>query len=224
MSAVTALLPFWTLSKSALAEPLRIGISKDIKCALIYVAEGGGLFRRQGLDVSIREYEAGIMAVNDLLGDKVDIATASDFVFVLQSFRNTDLRMPASICMTSDQGLVVRKDRGIMKPEDLRGKRVAVIRGGQTEFSLHNFLTFNRLPTGSVRVLYHTPSEMVKAMADGTIDAALCWPPYTTEMMRQTGREFAWWPAQSGQGYYFTLFAKVRFLKNDPKTVQASYS
>jgi NitT/TauT family transport system substrate-binding protein len=220
LGVATVILLLGLSAGNVLGEQVRVGISKDIKCALVYVADRQGFFKKQGLDVSIREYEVGIRAVGDLLEGKVDVATASEFAFVLQSFRNADLRMPASICMARDQGLVVRKDRGIAKPFDLKGKRVAVVRGGQTEFSLHNFIAFNHLPTGSIRIAYHTPSEMVKAMADGTIDAALCWPPYTAEMMKQGDGKVSWWPAQSGLDYYFTLFAREGFLRKESKTVE----
>ncbi len=106
------------------------------------------------------------------------------------------------------------------RPQDLKGKRVAVTRGSSTEFFLYNYLIFNRIPAGSVQIVYQTPSEMVKAMADGTIDAALCWPPHTTEMGKQLGANGAHWPAQSGQDYYFVLFAKEGFLKKQPKTIE----
>ncbi len=46
----------------------------------------------------MKEYEAGVLAVNDLIADKVDVATAADFAFVLQSFKHPDVRMPATIC------------------------------------------------------------------------------------------------------------------------------
>ena len=207
-------------TKEAFTEPLRVGVSRDIKNALIYVADSEGLFKRHSVDVVSREYETGILAVNDLVAGTIDIATASDFAFVLQSFKQPDLRMPATICMASDQELVVRKDRNIARPQDLKGRRVAVIRAGQTEFFLYSYLVFNGIPTGSVQVVYHTPSEMVKAMVGGTIDAALCWAPYSTEIMKQLGSKIARWPAQSGQDYYFALFAKEEFLKREPKTVE----
>ncbi len=184
------------------------------------MAESQGFFKKQGIDVVIKEYEAGTLAANDLIADKIDIATAGDFVFVLQSFKHPDLRMLATISISSDYELVVRKDRGIAQPQDLKGKRVAVTRGSGPEFFLYNYLIFNRIPAGSVQVVYHTPSEMVRAMADGTIDAALCWPPHTTEMRKQLGANGALWPAQSGQDYYFVLFAKEGFLRKQPKTVE----
>ena len=209
-----------TPSVGHVAEPLRIGVFPNIHCALIYLADSQGFFKKHGVDAAIKVYESGPEAVNDLIGDKIDITAPAEFVFVLQSFKHRDLRVPATICVASDHDLIVRKDRGIARPQDLKGKGVAVTRGSSGEFYLYNYLIFNRMPAESVRVVYQTPYEMVKAMADGTIDAALSWPPFTTQMVQQLGAKVARWPAQSGQEYYMVLLAKEEFLKKQPRTME----
>jgi len=206
--------------KEVSAEPLRVGFPRDISAAPIILADTQGFFRQRGVDVTLKEYEAGITAVNDLLSDKLDLATASEFAFVLQSFKYSDLRMPATICSLSVIELVVRKDRAIAKPGDLKGKRVAVPRGTASEFFLFNYLVFNNIPAETVEVVYRAPSEIVKALVDGAVDAAICWPPYTTEMKKQLGARSISWPAQSGQDYYFAFFAKEKFLKMQPKMME----
>jgi NitT/TauT family transport system substrate-binding protein len=207
-------------AKEALAEPLRLGVVPTLDCALVYLADTQGFFKKQGLDPVIKVYEAGPLAVNDLVAGNVDIATAAEIVFVLQSFRHPDIRMPAAIGAGSTVEFIVRKDRGIARPQDLKGKRIAVVRGSSGEFFLYNYLLFNRVPTGSIQVVYMTPSEMVNAVADGKIDAALSWPPFTTRMEKQLGAKGARWPAQSGQDYYFVLLGKRDFLKKQPKTIE----
>ena len=206
--------------EGAHAEPLRVGVSRSAHSSLIYVAEAQGFFKKQGLDVIIKEYELSLESVNDLVADKVDIATAGEFAFVMRSFQRRDLRIPAVISKASDMDLIVRKDRGIARPQDLKGKRVAVARGGQAEFFLYNYLIFNRIPAEGVQIVYHTPSEMVKAMADGTVDAALCWPPYTTEMEKQLGATGCPLARSKRTGLLFALFAKEGFLKKQPKMME----
>jgi ABC-type nitrate/sulfonate/bicarbonate transport system substrate-binding protein len=206
--------------KAMCAESLRLGFPRDISAAPIYVAESQGFFRKWGVTVVMNEYEAGAVAVNDLVANKLDLATASEFVFVLQSSRHTDLRMPATVCTLSVLELVVRKDSGIARPQDLKGKRVAVVRGTASEFFLFNYFAFNRIPRESVEVVYHPPSEIVKAVVNGMVDAAISWPPYTAEMAKQLGVKAANWPAQSGQDYYYALIAKETFLKRQPKMME----
>jgi NitT/TauT family transport system substrate-binding protein len=220
VAVVAALFYLIPSVKGVSAEPVRVGFPRDISAAPIYLADSQGFFKKRGVDVVMKEYEAGVTSVNDLIADKLDLATASEFVFVLQSFRHQDLRMPATLCMLSVIELVVRKDRGIARPQDLKGKRVAVPRGTASEFFLFNYLVFNHIPAGTVEIIYRAPSEIVKAMVGGTADAAICWPPYTAEMGRQLGAKVARWPAQSGQDYYFALFAKEGFLRKQPKPIE----
>ncbi len=215
-----ALLWLGAFTREGLAEIIRLGVVPTPHCAVIYLAEIQGFFKKHGVDVVIRDYEAGALAVNDLIADKMDMVTGAEFVFVLQSFKNPDLRMPATFCISSDQALVVRKDRGIQRPEDLKGKRVAVTRGSSGEFFLYNYFIHNRIPAKGVQVVYYGPSEMVKAMVGGIVDAALCWPRFAGQMEGQLGAKVARWPAQSGQDYYFALFAKEHFLKKQPKMME----
>jgi ABC-type nitrate/sulfonate/bicarbonate transport system substrate-binding protein len=202
------------------AEPLRLGVYRGAESALAYLADSEGFFKKQGIDVVMKEYETGVLAVNDLIADREDVATATQFAFVLQAFKYPDLRVPATISASTEAEFVVRKDRAVTRPQDLKGKQVAVVRGTSSEFFLYTYLIFNSVPAGTVRVVYHTPSEMVKAMADGTLDAALCWPPYTSRMEKQLGANGAVWPAQSGQEMYVALFAKEKYLRTQPKTMR----
>jgi NitT/TauT family transport system substrate-binding protein len=217
---VAVMLSVIPLAEAARIESLRLGFPRDISAAPIYLAESQGFFKKWGVDVIMNEYEAGVTAVNDLVADKLDLATGSEFVFVLQSSKHTDLRMPATVCTLSVLELVVRKDRGIARPQDLKGKRVAVARGTASEFFLSNYFVFNRIPKETVEIVYHPPSEIVRAIVGGAADAAISWPPYTTEMGKQLGAKSANWPAQSGQDYYYALIAKDSFLRRQPKTME----
>jgi len=214
------LLSIASLPTRAGAEPIRLGAPPQLTSGLVYMADNQGFFKKQGIDVVIKEYEAGVQAVTDLIAGKIDIAVSAEFVFVLQSFKHPDLRLLATISMSSNHDLVVRKDRSIAQPQDLRGKRIAVTKGSSGEFFLYNYLIFNRIPTASIPVVYYSPLEIVKAMADGTIDAALSWQPYTSQMMKQMGAKTVSWPAQSGQDNYLVVCASSQFVKKNTKSVE----
>ena len=87
--AVACLLAlFVPFPRQLCAEPIRVGVAMDIKTALIRIADGQGFFKKQGLDVVLKEYESGALAVPDLVADKLDWATAAEFVFVVQNARH----------------------------------------------------------------------------------------------------------------------------------------
>jgi NitT/TauT family transport system substrate-binding protein len=206
--------------KDVFAEPLRVGVTSNVHSSLIYLAESQKLFKKEGIDIIIKKYELGPSAIEDLTANRLDIAAAAEFVFVLKMFKYPDIRMLATICTVSNHDIVVRKDHGIAQPGDLEGKRVAIPRGTSAEFFLYNYLIFNRIPAESVQVAYQTPSQMVKAIAEGTIDAALTWAPHPTQMMNVLGSKGERWPAQSGQNSFVALYAMSPFLKKQPKLME----
>ena len=214
------LLSAFSFTGHAIAEPLRLGVLHAGHSALIYIADSQGFFKKRSVDLVMKEYEAGVTAVNDLIAGNLDAAIATGYVLVRQSFTHPDLRIAASICIASDMEIVVRRDRGIARPQDLKGKRVAVTRGAISEFFLYTYLLFNNIPAASVRVVYLAPSEMVKEMAAGTIDVALLWPPYTDEIGKGLVAKALRWPAQSDQDYYFSVMAKEGFLKTQPALIE----
>ena len=55
------------------AEKLRIAIYPDTVSALIYIAQEQGFFKRHGLDVSLENYQTGVLAVNGLIAGKADV-------------------------------------------------------------------------------------------------------------------------------------------------------
>jgi NitT/TauT family transport system substrate-binding protein len=204
----------------ALAEQLRVGVTPSIHSALIHLADAQGFFRKQGVDVAIKAYQSGHLAISDLAADKIDIAAASEIAFVLQSFKYRDLRIVTTIWSGADNELIVRKDRGITGPQDMKGRRIAVTRGSSAEFFFYNYLIFNSIPAGSVQLVDTIPSQMVKTIVDGTVDAAISWPPYTNDMAKQLGTNYLRWPAQSGQNYYFTVFGKEGFVRKQSKMME----
>ena len=207
-------------AKQVSAEPVRVGVFPNLHCALIYLADSQGFFKKHGLEVVVKAQESGLVALSDLIADKVDIAPTAEFAFVLQAFKHPEMRIFATIFYGSNHDLIVRNDRGIARPQDLQGKNVAVTRDSSGEFFFYNYLIFNRIPPKNIRLVYHTPSEMVKAVANGTIDAALSWPPFTTQMAKQLGAKATRWPAQNGQDWYLVVLAKEGFLKKEPKKIE----
>ena len=186
------------------AEQLRIGVFPDTISALTYIAQEQGFFKRHGLDVSLEKFQTGAFAVNGLISDKVDVATASGFVLALRGFRSPDLQAVAAISSTDIVELVARRDRGITKPKDLRGKLIGVTKTTIAEFFLSTFLSFNGILPGEVRTVDLKPSDFVKALTEGKIDAAVCFPPWDT-VKRNLAQNGVSWPIQGGQDYYLLL-------------------
>lgn len=183
---------------------------------LAYIAEEQGYFAENALDVTIKDYEAGKLAADALLSGEADISTSADFVLVSNSFDNDDLRVLGTVSTTDTIELVARKDHGIEKISDLKGKKIAVTRKSVGEFFLGTFLTFNGLSIQDIEIVDLKPSAMVQAISNGEIDAGLTWNLYTYDMKSRIGASAISWPAQSGQEFYFLLIAKERWIEDNP--------
>ncbi len=123
----------------ARVEKLRMGVYTGSISTLVYIAQQQGFFKRHGIDLTVENYQTGVQAMEDLLAGKIDAATASEFVLVLQGFKRQDLRTIGTISASDNCEVVARRDRGIRKPDDLRGKRVGVSKGTGAEFFLNVF-------------------------------------------------------------------------------------
>lgn len=201
-------------------EEITLGAYAGDTASLVWIAEDQGYFPANGLDVTIKEYEAGKLAADALLADEVDIATAAEFVLVSNSFDHDDLRVLGTVATATVVELVARIDRGIQHPSDLKDKSVGVTRKSAGEFFLGRFLLFNGVSLQDVEIVDLNPSEIVEAISNGEIDAALTWDPNIYEIKNRLGENGVSWPGQSGQDFYFILIGKEGWIKTHSSAVE----
>jgi NitT/TauT family transport system substrate-binding protein len=202
-------------------ESLRIGFLHDPLAALLYVAQEQGLFQRHALEVSFRGYEGGAYAINDLRRGEIEVAVATEFAFLMQSFKGNDLRALGTLATANNSEVIARTDRGIRRPEDLRGRRLGVSKGMNTEFLLGAFLAFNGLRPRDVQLVDLRPSGLVRALAQGEVDAVCLYPPFSYSAKDALGGEVLSWSAQGGQEYFFLLTTTEKLLGARPNALKA---
>ncbi len=205
---------------SGSAEKIRLAVSTPDASALIYIADNRGFFRDHGLDVSIKNYEAGILAMNDIVADEIDIATVGEFVLVSQIFRGTDLMALGTTVISNSCELIARRDRGIEKLSDLKGKKIGSLHGSTLDFFLGSFLTFQGIQMNDVQIINLKPTEIVDAILKGTIDGAASFIPYGDTIRKGLGANAVTWPIQGQQDYYMLLVAKGSFIKAHPSAIE----
>ena len=188
--------------------------------ALVYIAADRGFFAANGLDVTIRDFEAGKLAADALLAGEVDISTSAEFVFVSNSFVHRDLRVMGTIATARSNELVVRRDRGIFTASDLRGRRIGVTRKSTGEFFLGRCLLFSGLSIRDVEIIDLNPSEIVNAMIAGEIDAAATWDPNAYQIRKELKLKTHSLSARSGQAFYFILLTRDSWLKSHPAAAE----
>lgn len=185
-----------------------------------FVAQEKGFFKENGLEVTVNEYDFGLKAADALIGGKADIATAADFVLVSYSFEHPDLRTIGSIARSLTDEIIARRDRGIEKPLDLKGRKIGVSPNTKAEYFLARFLMFNGIDYKAIKAVHLPPSQIVEAISKGEIDAVSVWEPFVNEIKKRLGSNAISWPAQSDQAFYYLLLSRDGWIKKHSAAVE----
>ena len=197
-------------------ETVRIGAVTQGIGGLVFIADELGYFKRRGINAEIKKYDAGAFAVDALLGDEVDVAAAAEFVLVQKGFDHRDLRTFGQIADAKTMGIVARKDHGIEKPPDLKGKKIGLTRGSVSDFFLGRFLERESIPLSGVRMVDLAPTPAEEALSHGSVDALMLWEPNVGRMVERLGENAVSLPIQGRDDFYVLLVTKEGFLRKSP--------
>ncbi len=201
-------------------EKITFGVVNIEASSLFYIAETLGMFKKNGLEVNLQEYPAGLLATEDLLKNKVDVVTAAEFVVVTKHFLRKDLKILASIVRADTHEVIGRIDHGITEPANLKGKRIALTRNSSADFFMATFLSHQGVPAKAVTFVDLPPLAIQEAITSGTVDAAMAWEPTVWKIKELLGSNAVSWPGQSGQGFYLLLLTRDDFVKKRPRAVE----
>jgi len=218
-TAWTVLLTSCTRKAGSL-ETVRIGAVTQGIGGLLFIADELGYVKRRGINAEIKKYDAGAFAVDALLGDEVDVAAAAEFVLVQKGFNHRGLRTFGQIADAATMGIVARKDHGIEKPPDLKGKKIGLTRGSVSDFFLGRFLERERVPLSGVRMVDLAPAPAEEALSHGSVDALMLWEPNVGRMVERLGENAVSWPIQGRDDFYVLLITKEGFLRRSPAAAE----
>ncbi len=165
-------------------DTIRLGNLKFVQYgAVSYMAVIGHAY---GLKVEEKIYEKGIDAMAAIKAGEIDLAAGATDAAIAAHANGTPLYIVAGVGRGGSM-LLGRKDRGLAKSADLKGKRVAVLQGSAQELMLyaelvqHN-LTWSVNPGQDVIIVQTKASaEANKLLEAGTVDAACESDPYASQ-------------------------------------------
>jgi len=182
-------------------EKLTVAYSPFESTALLWVAQDQQFFRRNGLDVTLRKYDTGAGSLDGVVNGEADISVGvTEFPVVRRAFDKSEVRIIGIVAKVEQQYLIGRKDRGIEKVSDLKGKIIGTTFGTIAEFYLGRFLELNGMKMRDITAVdLKTPAEWENAVADGVVDAIVTAQPYADLASTRLGSNAIVWPAQGGQ-------------------------
>jgi NitT/TauT family transport system substrate-binding protein len=164
--------------------PIRIGIGSDPVYSSFFLAAHEKMFDVEKLNVTLQIYADGGEALNGLVAQQVDLATAVEPTHLIR-FGRAEMR-PLAVVYQSGRYIKMVIGRNVESPS--RIKTFGIVPGTVSEYS--TLLALNKLgiDPGSVRVVRTGPPELPALLARVDIDAFFAWEPWPTKGVEQGGR------------------------------------
>jgi sulfonate transport system substrate-binding protein len=196
-SIVTLLLAVFlaaaTLTRGAAADApkeLRIGYQKSVG-ALLIAKNRGALEKRlarDGTTVTWVEFQSGPPLIEALHAGAIDFGYTGDTPPIYAQAAGVDFVYVASIPQPgSSAAVLVRDGAGIAKLSDLRGKKIALVKGSSAHNVLVRVLEKAGVGWTEISPVYLQPADAGAALQAGNVDAWSIWDPFYALAQRYPG-------------------------------------
>ncbi|HMB37095.1 MAG TPA: ABC transporter substrate-binding protein [Methylomirabilota bacterium] len=141
-----------------------------------------GTYKKEGLDLQLREFTTGVELFQALVGGSLDVLTTGG---VLSNF---PARGQGKVFLINDLEWAVGQiwvypDQGITSIKDLKGKKIATTRGTTAHDLLHQALkSVNLDSTKDVEIVNQRMSEAVTSFIAGAVPAVALWVPFNVSV------------------------------------------
>jgi NitT/TauT family transport system substrate-binding protein len=233
--AAGALLALGLGDATAVAQPetrnLKIGTARDPQLATeIAVAKYKGYFEQEGLNVEIGYFVSGAEMMSAVAAKQLMLASFGESPAINLRAGGHPVKIVARMAdISGTQQIVAQK--GIAKPQDLRGKKVGLQVGSTSEALLGEFLKAHGMKLAEVELVNMSPPDQVAAFARGDVQAICVWQPFVLRAKQRGGQALAaanrsFIAGEEGPKKYYgahaVLVGREEFLKDNPRTVEAA--
>ena len=197
------------------------------------IAERKGMFKQQGLDVTINDFGGGAKSLQALIGGSVDAVTGAYEHTIRMQQKGQDIQAVIELGRFPGIVLMVKKglENKVKTAADLKGMKIGVTAPGSSTNFFANFLIAKAggRPDDSAFIGVGGGASAVAAMENGQIDALSHLDPVISKLQRdKTVFILADSRTEAGTKAIFggsnpaaVLYLKHDFIEKNPKTVQA---
>ena len=170
------------------AAKLRVVYTAASDVLPLFVAKEEGLFEKEGLDVTLTRTTLTPHIVPTLISGEAEIGTSTAPHLLQGSESGLDLTVVSGgsriVASNPSVSLLARRDAGIAKPKDLRGKRIGVPGiMGVVDIILREWLSRNNVPVQAVKMVEVSIPLMSDTLKAGTVDALTAVEPVRTRIL-----------------------------------------
>jgi NitT/TauT family transport system substrate-binding protein len=178
-AAALASVPFGAKAQAPTKMTIATGV--DPAFSQFYVAKEGGIFEKNGLDVTINTGPSGSAMVPFLVNNQVQAAYGSDLAGVINHQVDNNIVAVADGTYLAKWESVI--GRNIDSLEGLKGKKVGVAMGTGAEIFWRRLLAQRKLDPADFKLVNVEAPEMLAALERGDIDGFAVWEPWPTRTL-----------------------------------------
>jgi ABC-type nitrate/sulfonate/bicarbonate transport system substrate-binding protein len=214
-------LPSVQRKPAAPSEKVTIAYATLTYAGLAQVAQMRGYYQQEGLYVIPHLHPYGKPALEEVLEGKADFATVAETPFMLAVMNGHKVAIVATILSAvRDTAIIARKDKGILAPADLKGRKIAVTMGTTAEFFLDAFLAVHLIPRKDVQVINVKPEELDDVVASGDVDAVVAFRPFLSEVQKKLGEKGTTFFDENIYTVMFNVVATQKLVEQHPEKVK----
>lgn len=168
-------------AKAQTLTKMTIATGVDPAFSQFYVAKEGGLFEKQGLDVTINTGPSGSAMVPFLVNNQVQAAYGSDLAGVVNH------QVDNNVVAVADGTYLVKwlsvVGKNVADLDGLKGKKVGIAPGTGSEIFWRRVLEKKNLKQTDFTMVNVEAPEMLAATERGDIDGFAVWEPWPTRTL-----------------------------------------
>ncbi|MFJ1763072.1 ABC transporter substrate-binding protein [Amycolatopsis sp. NPDC088138] len=205
---------------------IRVAIFTAVDLATLWLAQQGGYFKAEGLDVQTDVASSGQESLNRMTKGQDDIALSTYTLYFLAKSSGTDVQLVADATSASplSNEVVTVPNSPVKTVNDLGGKRIAISsKNAASDILTRSVMRDHGVDFSKVQWVPMPLPEMGAALAQGKVDAAYQPEPYLTQAAKVSGA-YPVVDAASGSTQSFPLTgfgATGKWVQEHPKTMAA---
>ncbi|EPQ0972101.1 glycine betaine ABC transporter substrate-binding protein [Citrobacter farmeri] len=200
---------------------VRVAYSGGSQVLMLAKADGS-LDKALNSKVKWVQFASGADALNYFASNAIDIANFGSSPATAGIVRKLPVEIIGISGVIASYERLIGKD-GIVKINDIEGKRVAYPPNSTAQYALEAAISVNKLDRSKITLLPLRPAEMVAAWKRGDIDAGYVWAPFAQELEASGGHQVFATKDLQKEGYliYNNYVVRKAFAEQHPEAVTA---
>lgn len=167
---------------------LKVGSGIDPVYSPLFVGDKAGIFKANGLDVTITKFAVGTEGVTAITAGQEDAGASAPTAPLLNLDKGGQLVNVGTFSINPTTVKFVTRS-SIKTPADLKGKKLGVTNGSSSQYSWGRYLKVHGINQNEVTFVNIAPPEMVPIMDRGEIDGFALWEPFPTKALATMGNK-----------------------------------